>query len=226
MVQESIIIKKSSTGTTDYCKEVIRKIKGKIVREDTSKQVIFWTSRFGLQVVECETHIVNHQEGIEITTFAQTDDVWQVGAKKTIKKFYTTLFENPKIKAPNKGHTKPQPSFQKSTPSFNKKYFLIGMVVLLVGYYALIRDKLDEPTTFITQKGYYGTYTEEDLDKLYRYINDKDEVAIDQLYRNGRIILIPPNRKAFIVKSKILGTVKIRLEGNTTELWTVTEAIK
>lgn len=79
---------------------------------------------------------------------------------------------------------------------------------------------------YYTHGEFYGTYTKEELNRMLRMLNEGDNEAIDKMYRMGRIIPIPPNTKAFVIESTMGGSVKIRLEGRTQEIWTVTKAIK
>lgn len=78
---------------------------------------------------------------------------------------------------------------------------------------------------FITEYGYYGAYTKEDFNRYVRYRNDGDMEAIKQLLYSARITPIPGGREVHLIKSNF-STVKIRLKGQTTEIWTFTEAIK
>lgn len=104
------------------------------------------------------------------------------------------------------------------------KHVIIGLIIIIFAIPFFI-DSNDQKEQYFTKEGYYGTYTDDDLDKLLGLIANEDDLAINTMYRNGRIIVIPANRKAYILKSKFTGSVKIRIEGNTTEFWTVTKAI-
>lgn len=77
---------------------------------------------------------------------------------------------------------------------------------------------------FITEYGYYGAYTKEDFNRYVRYSNDGDMEAVKQLLYSAKITPIPGGREAHLIKSNF-STVKIRLKGQTTEIWTFTEAI-
>ena len=137
-----------------------------------------------------------------------------------------------RIRCPKCKNEFDNPYYQKPKTTQNKEFnlknikpinaiALIIIVVIAIGYFY---DDYS-PTIYITQKGYYGAYSEEVLDEFTEYSIHKDYEAVQQLMNNGMIISIPPAREAFVVKANF-STVKIRLKGETTELWTVIEAIK
>lgn len=101
-------------------------------------------------------------------------------------------------------------------------YSVIGIVLILIiiGY-----STSENNSIYITQSGYYGAYNKEVLDQFTEYSIHKDYEAINQLIRSGEIVKIPNGEKVYLVKVN-LATVKIRVKGETTELWTVNEAIK
>ncbi len=131
-----------------------------------------------------------------------------------------TRFES----APHKNRIEPQESRSSSfLKSITSKHIIIASIAFIVAIF-LLTDSEDSSGAYSTNGGYYGAYTKEDFNRLMRYGSNNDEQAINQMYMNGRIIVIPTNRKAYLVEQDY-GAVKIRLEGNTTEFWTVMEAI-
>ncbi|HEY9168266.1 MAG TPA: hypothetical protein VIN72_02125 [Lutibacter sp.] len=125
------------------------------------------------------------------------------------------------------------PNYKKSTATQNKEFniknikpinaVVIGIITLFIIGYFSNGDNLT--TVYITQSGYMGASSEEVLDKFTEYSVHKDYEAIQQLMNNGMIVSIPSGREAFVIKANF-STVKIRLKGETDELWTVIEAIK
>lgn len=81
--------------------------------------------------------------------------------------------------------------------------------------------------TVTLKSGYIGTYSEADLDKAISILNSKDEAAYSQMILEGRVEPLKEGTQATI--SQCLGfacsKVKIRPMGQTTELYTVNEAL-
>lgn len=71
-----------------------------------------------------------------------------------------------------------------------------------------------------------GSYNKESMEKLVRYSIGKYYDAINQLLYIREVFEIPQGQEAYVVKREFSGKVKIRLKGNTQEIWTFTEAIK
>lgn len=219
MIQESVLINNSIEETRQIVKKLIQSL-GKITFEEPNR--IGWTTGFGLQTIECETHLILHDNKTEITTYTRTDDIWQTGAKKTIKKFYTSLFKNSKIKLIEEP-TKTIPIEPKSNFKWEYVIGVIFIIIFIIGALDLYPN--NEVDTYITQSGYYGTYSKEDLKKVMTYMIQKDKTLLDQFYNSGRLFEIPSNKEAYVIESN-LTTVKIRIKGNSEEIWTVNEAIK
>lgn len=101
---------------------------------------------------------------------------------------------------------------------------LIGITIISFLIFSLSNDGNSSKNVFITEYGYYGAYTKEDFNRYVRYSNDGDMEAVKQLLYSAKITPIPGGREAHLIKSNF-STVKIRLKGQTTEIWTFTEAI-
>lgn len=125
------------------------------------------------------------------------------------------------------------PNYKKAIAYQNKEFniknikpinaVVIGIITLFIIGYFSNGDNLT--TVYITQSGYMGASSEEVLDRFTEYSIHKDYEAIQQLMNNGMIVSIPSGKEAFVVKANF-STVKIRIKGETSELWTVIEAIK
>ena len=64
------------------------------------------------------------------------------------------------------------------------------------------------------------------LDRAVQYANDGDMKALQKLLDAGLVIYLRSGIPVFIVQVKMSnGTVKIRPEGSTDEIWTAIEAV-
>ena len=78
----------------------------------------------------------------------------------------------------------------------------------------------------VTRGSYLAAATEEMLDRAVQYTNDGDMKALQKLLDAGLVIYLRSGITVFIVQVKISnGTVKIRPEGSTDEIWTAIEAV-
>lgn len=227
MVEESILIEKSAKETTSLAKKTINQIFGKVVKEESRR--IYWEYEIGVHIVNCETSLEPQPYKTVITTSAHSK-TRKSSSKPVLDKFHSLLLENLENKNPkispsvaDKKRKLKRSGGNSGIKSFPFKHLIIGSIIIILAI-SFFTDSQDNKQYF-TKEGYYGTYTEDDLNMLLGLIANEDDVAINTMYRNGRIIFIPANRKAYIVKSKFTGSVKIRIEGNTTEFWTVTKAI-
>lgn len=120
-------------------------------------------------------------------------------------------------------------SYNNSSYSVNK-IAIVGAIIFTVFIY-IFSDKnnktsIDKSSTYITQSGKMGSYNKESMEKLVRYSTYNDLEAINQLLYSGEIFEIPQGQEAYVVESEFPGKVKIRLKGETQEIWTFIEAIK
>ncbi len=230
MTEESILIEKSAAETESLVKRIISQIYGKIIDEETRR--IYWEYEIGIHTIECESFIQPQPDHTIITTtaFSKTR---KSSSKQVLNKFHESLLEDLKntdataIKfrpAPDKQRIEPQKSGGNSfLKSITAKHVIIVSIAFIVAI-SLLTDSEDSSGVYSTNEGYYGAYTKEDFNRLMRYGVNNDEQSLNEMYMNGRIIVIPTNRKAYLVEQDF-GAVKIKLEGNTTEFWTVMEAI-
>jgi transposase-like protein len=138
-----------------------------------------------------------------------------------------------RIRCPKCKNEFDNPNYKNSKTYQNKEFniknikpinaVVIGIITLFIIGYFSNGDNLT--TVYITQSGYMGASSEEVLDRFTEYSIHKDYEAIQQLMNNGMIVSIPSGKEAFVVKANF-STVKIRIKGETSELWTVIEAIK
>lgn len=83
-------------------------------------------------------------------------------------------------------------------------------------------------TRGITQDGYIFTATKEQMDQVVSLLGDKPAFAkkMTQLQNAGAGGFLKAGLKVEIMESTWGGLVKIRLVGDTFEVWTVREAVK
>lgn len=119
---------------------------------------------------------------------------------------------------------------QSNSNSYLNKISIIGAVAFAIFVYCFgtneNKTSIDTSSTYITQSGKMGSYNKESMERLVRYSTHNDLEAINRLIYNGEIFEIPQGQEAYVVESEFLGKVKIRLKGDTNEIWTFTEAIK
>ena len=124
----------------------------------------------------------------------------------------------------------PKQHIQNNSNSSLNKISIIGAVIFAIFIYCFENKEnttsIDTRSTYTTQSGKMGSYNKESMERLVRYSTNNDLDAINQLINNGEIFEIPHGQEAYVVESEFLGKVKIRLKGDTNEIWTFTEAIK
>jgi hypothetical protein len=78
--------------------------------------------------------------------------------------------------------------------------------------------------TYITKPGYYASGTEDNLEQFLVYINNDDQVNINNMINSARVFKLAPYKDVYLIKSN-LGLVKIKPKGKDYEMWTFLEAI-
>lgn len=117
--------------------------------------------------------------------------------------------------------------YKQNSSSIGIKVFAIISVIIFIGGGILKSQKEDKnSSTYITQSGKMGSYNKESMEKLVRYSTHNDLEAINQLLYSGEIFEIPQGQEVYVIESEFPGKVKIRLKGETQEIWTFIEAIK
>lgn len=106
------------------------------------------------------------------------------------------------------------------------KIFAIVSIIIFIGGGLMKSAKEGNGNIYITKSGYLATYEKENLEKLIRYINHNDNAAVNQLIYNGEAFELPSGQEADLMESEFSGKVKIRIKGETNEIWTVIDAIK
>ncbi len=221
MVQKIYIIGSKSSNIKEIVLKNISDIKGSIlsVKNDT----INWSYKYGKQEINCITN-VNRDK---IKTTAQNTGNTVLGEGVVINKFYNSLSEVLEI-YPEKNIQLKTKSYHstKNSQSLGIKIFAIVSVVLFIGFGIMKSQKDGNGSTYITQSGKMGSYNKESMEKLVKYSTHNDLEAINQLLYSGEIFEIPSGQEAYVVESEFPGKVKIRLKGETQEIWTFIEAIK
>ena len=77
-----------------------------------------------------------------------------------------------------------------------------------------------------TKAGYLVLATEADLDRAMGFIADKDNAALNEMGRRGRVSNLIPGEAVYVEKRTWSGKVKIRPVGMIGTVWTVMEAIE
>ena len=118
---------------------------------------------------------------------------------------------------------------QSSTNSVNR-IAIIGAIIFAIFFYVFNNKEskiiVDENSKYITQSGFKASYSEESMKTLVNCSVHKDYACIEQLLYSGEVFELPAGQEAYIIKSEYPGKVKIRLQGETQEIWTFIEAIK
>ena len=106
------------------------------------------------------------------------------------------------------------------------KPFII--VTLVLGFLWFLTNNLEDSSTSTrtTKQGFKASYNKESLEKLVQYSSNKDYQSINNLLQSGEVFELPAGQEVYILKSEFPGKVKIRLKGDTNEIWTFIEAIK
>lgn len=234
MTQETFTIENSYEETIEIVKECISSINGKTII--INNREISWEFEYRKQIIRCKTLVSSNINKVKIRTTANHKNKNRSYERIAINRLHSSIRENPKILLyihKEKIINKPKNSY--SDPSWydwiprNPLRWIVGIffIVFIFGKFTNDESSGDNSSknVFITQSGYYGAYTKEDFNKYVRHRNDGDMEALKQLLYSARITPIPGGREAYLVKSNF-STVKIRLKGQTTEIWTFTEAIK
>jgi hypothetical protein len=107
------------------------------------------------------------------------------------------------------------------------KYTRLAAIFTLIATFLFVSLPSAHAGDSTTVTGYIASPSEELLDKAISYSVAKDQVALNRLIASGSVIWLKGGIKVQIVDTKIFkGKVKIRLIGETLELWTVSEAVK
>jgi hypothetical protein len=228
MVQKIITTNISISELKPIIEKQINSIKGRII--STENNSIKWDYKYGKNQLEVIAKFkqINHRteiniistniegkslgEGISITNFLKSlsDELIFEEIKEKPK---TNIKDN--IHTQNKNHQK----------GFNYKPILFGIAILFFLYFIGNNNNDTSTTIRTTAQGFKASYNEESLSNLVQYSVDKDYQAIEYLLNSGEVFELPAGQEAYIIESK-LGRVKIRLKGETNELWTFSEAIK
>lgn len=241
MVHESILVNNSLEEAENILKEIIPSINGKIKNISDEEYSIEWTYLYGLQTIHCETKLIPHKKGIEVFSTANADDVYKTGAKKALKNLYTALSQRINGKIRNKKNITTQ-SLQSPNNTDYKSFIIVIVAVVLIIMYSNPPSKY-KPTSATTSKattpkslrigdiritkpGAAAAYTEENLVKAMRYLQN-DDAAFNHMYNIGYIFDLPANVEVHVMEVKVLkGIAKVRFKGTITEIWVPAKALK
>ncbi len=103
-----------------------------------------------------------------------------------------------------------------------KKVTIFLTIIVLVCLYSMSSAQIK----YYTKPDFFACISENYLDTLVSVINDRDKEAINKMIYNKECFILKPGMPCFIMDTRWPGTVKIRMEGSTTGIWTVKEAIR
>lgn len=110
------------------------------------------------------------------------------------------------------------------------KIIAIGVIILVIFMYIFSNKEnkglIDVGTISITKSGYKASYNKESMQKLVECSVHRDYECIDQLLYSREVFELPAGQEAYVIKSEYPGKVKIRLKGETQDIWTFIEAIQ
>lgn len=232
MQHQEIIVDRPLNIVRNKVERAIVRISGEV--DDKEENTFFWKYYIGIHEVHCETILEAAKDSTQVTTFAFSKS--RKGSLTfLLSKFHSALWE-----MNESTEEKPEPSAKRTTertkkPSKNEQnylqYLLLGLVVFTVGFAIFdnmgtgssnsLSTNITTDDNYYTNEGFYGAYTKEDFNLLM----SGDQQVFERLKRNGRVIFIPSNAKAYLIEAEWPGAVKIRLEGRATEFWTVQDAI-
>lgn len=106
---------------------------------------------------------------------------------------------------------------------FNFKHFFIGLLILVIVCSFFINTS--EQSTYITNKGYYGSTSKTNIENFIRYIVNNEISLAEEQINKGKVFKIQSGKEVILVKSDF-SMVKIRFKNNSQEFWTVLETIK
>ena len=228
MVQRIITTNVSISELKPIIEKQIRLINGKIISNEND--LIQWNFKSGKNQIEVKTSVKKIHQKVEVKIISKNIENKPLGEGIAITNFLNSLseiidFEEKKEVQKKEQKTQSIPNYKNHSNNINYKPYLIGIVIILVLY--LIGGNINDSTTSnrITQQGFKASYSEETLHNLVTYSVNKDYKAIDNLLNSGEIFELPSGQEAYIIESKF-GRVKIRLKGDSNEIWTFTEAIK
>ncbi|WP_299177135.1 hypothetical protein [uncultured Chryseobacterium sp.] len=121
-------------------------------------------------------------------------------------------------------------TYQNNSNQSANKIVIIGVIFFVVFIYIFSNKEnkglTDVDFTRITKSGYKASYNKESMQQLVECSAHRDYGCIDQLLYSGEVFELPAGQEAYIVKSEYPGKVKIRLKGETQDIWTFIEAIQ
>lgn len=110
------------------------------------------------------------------------------------------------------------------------KFVAIGVIILVIFMYIFSNKEnnglINVGSTHFTQAGYKASYNKESMQKLVECSVHRDYECIDQLLYSREVFELPTGQEAYVIKSEYPGKVKIRLKGETQDIWTFIEAIQ
>lgn len=238
MVKKTFVIEGKLENLEAVIQQLIEQNGGVIVSVKNSK--IQWTYIYGRQNLQCETIIRKNS----ITTEVHNLDGVSYGEGFVVNKFFKLLSEKmaihkKEILKENKiKNIDSEYKFSDNQKSWSlsplEKTVLISVAIILFCIYTFNgKDSMskslatfDSNSGYITKSGYKASYSEESMKMLVRCSVSKDYQCIDNLLYSGEVFELPAGQDVYVVKSGLSGKVKIRLKGDTQEIWTFLEAIK
>lgn len=224
MVQKIITTNVCISVLKPIIEKQIRSIKGEIISNENNS--IKWNYKYGKNQLEVIAKFKQINDRIEITINSKNIEGKSLGEGISITNLLESLSDKLVFY-----ELKEKPKYNIQTQNinlqkeFNYKPILFGIAILFFLYFIGNNNNDTSTTSRTTGQGFKASYSEESLHNLVQYSVDKDYQSIEYLLNSGEVFELPAGQEAYIIESK-LGRVKIRLKGETNELWTFSEAIK
>lgn len=89
MVQKVVIVEKSIDEIEEIIKNTILESKGVVLNSNSRR--IDWNKKYGSQIIDCITFILNEENKIKVKTIVQSEPENKIGNTKTLNNFYSNL---------------------------------------------------------------------------------------------------------------------------------------
>ncbi|MCO6175481.1 hypothetical protein NHF50_10540 [Flavobacterium sp. NRK F10] len=231
MVQKEVITNVPISELKPILEKHIKNIKGNLIFKNRNS--LKWNLIYRKNEIEVVTILKKIDDEVLIKLSSKNIDKKTLGEGVAITEFLNSLSQEieltevkdtTKKTKTKKPRVKPTSKTQTNNANF-KPYYIVLVVVFLIYFFS--RNTNDNSTlTRITNQGFKASYNKESLERFVRYSVDQDYDAMNHLIYNGEVFELPAGQEVYIVKSEFPGKVKIRLKGDTNEIWTFTEAIK
>lgn len=231
MVQREVITQVPISELKPILEKHIENIKGNLIFKNRTSMK--WSFIYKENEIEVITILKKINDEVLIKLSSKNIDKKTTGERVAITEILNSLSQEIELNevkensnTTNLKTTRVKPTSKTQTNKTNYKPYYITLIVIFILYF-FSRNMNDSSTpTRTTNQGFKASYNKESLEKFVRYSSNQDYEAMNKLIYQGEVFELPAGQEAYIVKSEFPGKVKIRLRGDTNEIWTFTEAIK